>query len=65
MEVILKPYETQINEIVRFAKRINYDISKGADELMKLWLEDGRKFQVFVEDNKEDFIRTTKQFIKA
>jgi hypothetical protein len=31
---------------------------------MKLWLQDGLKFQNFVEDNKEDFIRTTKQFLK-
>lgn len=64
MEAILKPYETQINEIARFAKRINYDISKGIDDLMKLWLEDGRKFMVFVEDNKEDFVRVQKQFLK-
>jgi len=56
-------YETQIKEIASFAKRINYNIEKGIDELIKLWLQDGLKFQNFVEDNKDDFIRTTKQFL--
>ena len=59
----LAQYENQIQEIELFAKRINYNIENGIDELMKLWLQDGQKFQNFVEDNKEDFIRTTKQFL--
>jgi len=59
----LEQYETQIQEIALFAKRINYNIENGIDELMKLWLQDGQKFQNFVKDNKEDFIRTTKQFL--
>jgi len=59
----LAQYETQIQEVAKFAKRINYNIENGIDELMKLWLQDGQKFQNFVEDNKEDFIRTTKQFL--
>lgn len=59
----LAQYENQIQEIALFAKRINYNIENGIDELMKLWLQDGQKFQNFVEDNKEDFIRTTKQFL--
>lgn len=64
MTTQLAQYETQINEIALFAKRINYNIENGIDELMKLWLADGLKFQQFVQDNKADFIRTTKLFIK-
>lgn len=63
MTTQLSQYETQIQEVAKFAKRINYNIENGIDELMKLWLQDGLKFQNFVEDNKEDFIRTTKQFL--
>lgn len=59
----LQTYKTKINEIALFAKRINYNIDNGIENLMKLWIKDGLKFQQFVEDNKEDFIRTTKQFI--
>ena len=59
----LAQYENQIQEIALFAKRINYNVENGIDELMKLWLQDGQKFQNFVEDNKNDFIRTTKQFL--
>jgi len=60
----LAQYENQIQEIALFAKRINYNIENGIDELMKLWFQDGLKFQNFVKDNKQDFIRTTKQFLK-
>ena len=63
MTTQLAQYENQIQEIALFAKRINYNIENGIDELMKLWLQDGQKFKNFVEDNKEDFIRTTKQFL--
>ena len=57
--------ETEMaNEIAKFAKRINYNIENGITELTRLWLLDGQKFRNFVEDNKEDFIRTTKQFLK-
>ena len=63
MEAELKNYETQIKEIALFAKRINYNIENGIDKLMKLWLKDCQKFQNFVNDNEEDFIRTTKQFL--
>lgn len=63
MTTQLSQYETQIQEIAKFAKRINYNIDNGINELIKLWLQDGLKFQNFVEDNKEDFIRTTQQFL--
>ena len=63
MTTELAQYETQINEIAKFAKRIDYNMENGIDDLMKLWLQEGLKFQNFVEDNKEDFIRTTKQFL--
>jgi len=61
---ILSNYKSEISEIVLFAKRINYNIENGIEELMLLWLQNGLKFQQFVEDNKADFIRTTKTFIK-
>jgi hypothetical protein len=64
MENQLAQYENQINEIANFAKKINYNIENGIDELMRLWFKDGIKFQNFVDNNKEDFIRTTKQFLK-
>jgi dihydroorotase len=64
MTADLAQYETQIQEIALFAKRINYNIENGIDELMKLWLQDGLKFQNFVQDNKKEFISVTKQFLK-
>ena len=64
MTTDLSQYETQIQEIALFAKRINYNIENGIDELMKLWLQDGLKFQNFVQDNKEEFTTVTKQFLK-
>jgi hypothetical protein len=63
MKTQLTQYENQIQEIALFAKRINYNIENGIDELIKLWFQDGLKFQNFVKDNKQDFIRTTKQFL--
>ena len=63
MKTQLLQFETQIQEVAKFAKRINYNIEDGIDGLMKLWIQDGLKFQRFVEDNKEDFIETTKQFL--
>jgi hypothetical protein len=64
MTTDLSQYETQIQEIALFAKRINYNIENGIDELMKLWLQDGLKFQNFVQDNKKEFTTVTKQFLK-
>ena len=63
MENQLSEYKIQINEIALFAKRINYNIENGIEELIKLWFKDGIKFQNFVNDNEEDFIRTTKKFL--
>lgn len=60
----LTQYADQIQEMAMFAKRINYNIENGIEGLAKLWIQDGLKFQNFVEDNKSDFIRTTKKFIK-
>jgi hypothetical protein len=64
MRTELEQYKTQINEIAKFSKRINYNIENGIDELIKLWFQDGKKFQDFVKNNEQDFIRTTKQFLK-
>lgn len=64
MDDILKPFENQILEIASLAKRLNYNMDSDLKPLLKIWLEEGRKFMVFVEDNKEDFVRVQKQFIK-
>jgi hypothetical protein len=60
----LTQYADQIQEMAMFAKRINYNIENGIEGLAKLWIQDGLKFQHFVQDNKADFIRTTKQFLR-
>lgn len=60
----LTKYEHEIKEITLFAKKINYNIDNGIDELMKLWLQDGLKFQNFVKENKQNFINTTKLFVQ-
>jgi hypothetical protein len=60
----LTQYADQIQEMAMFAKRINYNIENGIEGLAKLWIQDGLKFQHFVEDNKADFITTTKKFLR-
>jgi hypothetical protein len=59
----LAKYETQINEIASFAKRINYNIDNGIDELLKLWFQDGKNFQDFAKDNKQEVKRAVKNFL--
>jgi hypothetical protein len=59
----LAKYETQINEIASFAKRINYNIDNGIDELLKLWFQDGKNFQEFAKDNKHEVKRAVKNFL--
>lgn len=64
MEISLTQYESQIQEIAALAKKLNYNINGDLKPLLKLWLKEGLKFKNFVEDNKDDFIRTAKQFLK-
>jgi len=59
----LTKYETEIKEIAALAKKLNYNIDGDLKPLLKIWLKEGLKFQNFVEDRKEYFIRTTKQFL--
>ena len=59
----LNQYQNEINELVALAKRINYNMENGIEGLMQIWLNEGRKFQEFVEDNKKEFLIVTKQFI--
>lgn len=59
----LTQYTNEINELVALAKRINYNIENGIEGLMQIWINEGRKFQEFVQDNKKEFIIVTKQFI--
>jgi hypothetical protein len=59
----LTQYENEINELFALAKRINYNMENGIEGLMQIWINEGRKFQEFVQDNKKEFIIVTKQFI--
>jgi hypothetical protein len=59
----LTQYTNEINELVALAKRINYNMENGIEDLMQIWINEGRKFQEFVQDNKKEFIIVTKQFI--
>lgn len=59
----LTQYTKEINELVALAKRINYNMENGIEGLMQIWINEGRKFQEFVQDNKKEFIIVTKQFI--
>lgn len=59
----LTQYTNEINELVALAKRINYNMENGIEGLMQIWINEGRKFQEFVQDNKKEFIIVTKQFI--
>jgi hypothetical protein len=59
----LTQYQNEINELVALAKRINYNMENGIEELFQIWINEGRKFQEFVQDNKKEFIIVTKQFI--
>ena len=59
----LTQYTNEVNELVALAKRINYNMENGIEGLMQIWINEGRKFQEFVQDNKKEFIIVTKQFI--
>ena len=63
MKATLENYTNEINELVALAKRINYNMENGIEGLMQIWINEGRKFQEFVQDNKNEFLIVTKQFI--
>ena len=64
MNAQIENYTNEIESIVLFAKRINYDISKGIDELTNLWIKDCQKTWLVIEDNKDEAKRKVKILIK-
>jgi predicted phage-related endonuclease len=61
MKAQIENLSNEIESIVLFAKRINYDMNKGIDELANLWINDCQKTWAILEDNKEE----TKRIIKS
>ncbi len=56
-------FESEIQQIVLFAKRIKFDVDNGdIKELIRLWLNDSKEF--YHEDNKEFIISTMKSMLK-
>lgn len=58
----LNKYGEQIESIASFARAVNFDFEKDDfNQLMKEWLERGRLFSQWVEENKADAIRGAKE----
>ena len=58
----LLQYQDQIESIASFAKAVNFNPeTDDFDLFMREWIDRGRKFQVWVADNKDEAIRMTKQ----
>lgn len=64
MENLLLKYQDQITEIVVFAKRTNYNIDNGVDELVRLWLNDSLRVHNILMENKSETIRMIKFCLK-
>lgn len=64
MENLLLKYQNQITEIVAFAKRTNYNIDNGVDELVRLWLNDSLRVHNILMENKSETIRMVKYYLK-
>lgn len=64
MENLLLKYQDQITEIVVFAKRTNYNIDNGVDELVRLWLNDSLRVHNILMENKSETIRMVKFCLK-
>lgn len=63
MNALLSQYSDQITEIALFAKRINFDLNGDMKELVRLWLNDSKKFYELVQDNKDDVNRLMKKLV--
>lgn len=63
MENLLLKYQNQITEIVAFAKRTNYNIDNGVDELVRLWLNDSLRVHNILMENKSETIRMVKSYL--
>ena len=63
IEAQLLRFESEIQQIVLFAKRINFDVDNGdITELIRLWLNDSKQF--YHEDNKEFVLSAMKSMLK-
>ena len=63
IEAQLLRFESEIQQIVLFAKRIKFDVDNGdIKELIRLWLNDSKEF--YHEDNKEFIISAMKSMLK-
>jgi hypothetical protein len=59
---LLVKYKSEIESIVLFAKRINFDIENEPIELLlKAWLND--TLVLFRDENKEELLRIFKQLV--
>lgn len=58
----LNKYGEQIESIASFARAVNFDFEKdNFDQLIKEWIERGRQFNKWIDSNKEEAIRITKE----
>jgi hypothetical protein len=64
MTTQIENYSNEIQSMVLFAKRINYDMNKGIDELARLWINDCQKTWSILESNKDEAKRIVKQLAK-
>lgn len=61
----LELMNSKLPEIIAHGKAIGFDFENGDFmDLMRSWLESGRKFMVYIEDNKEDVIKSFMRYIK-
>jgi len=59
---LLEKYKSEIESIVLFAKRINFDIENDPIELlMKAWLND--TLVLYRDENKDELIKILKQLV--
>lgn len=61
----LLKFKTEIEQVVRFAKRVGYNLETGNfNDLMSAWLEDGRKTQVFLAEQRDVALPLLKKMVK-
>ena len=63
IEAQLLRFESEMHQIVLFAKRINFDVENGdVTELIRLWLNDSKAF--YDADNQEFILSVMKSMLK-
>ena len=64
MDARLEKFAIEIDSMVAFAKRINFDIETGDfNEFARLWYVDCFKAKRIMEDNMDNTIRILKQLV--